>query len=222
MHSSQDVSDIVALRTGDIYDILAAAELPLEPWARPNLAAPSCVNASSVGWNTSAPDGSRLHEVPCPSIFRAHPEWFVCAQAPDAPPGSPAVVWPCTFDLMYQKRRYSHTKRFSTGVAHLCWTGSDSVAPAIARGMRAWLAAVPNASIVSLSEEDGGGPGVDAPGCPADDALRRAANTTAAPLFKVLNQVAAELEPTHPHVRIKTLAYNAALEYKPALGTRTS
>ena len=37
-------------------------------------------------------------------------------------------------------------------------------------------------------------------------------------MMQVLNQVAVELAATHPHVRIKTLAYSAALEWKPSLG----
>ena len=44
----------------------------------------------------------------------------------------------------------------------MCWTGSSSVVPTIVAGMRAWLDAAPEgATILSLSEEDGGGPGVD-------------------------------------------------------------
>ena len=73
------------------------------------------------------------------------------------PPGS-GPVWPCTFDLFYQKQPfgYNKAKRFSTGVAHMCWTGSPSVVPTVVAGMRAWLDAAPEATIISLSEEDGG------------------------------------------------------------------
>ena len=44
------------------------------------------------------------------------------------------------------------------------------------------------------------------PECPSDDILRKSAGTTAAPFFQVLNEVAAELVKTHPHVRIKAIA----------------
>lgn len=199
----------------DIYDILAAGMLPLDPWVA------NCVNKTSVGWNTTVP-GKSLREVPCPSVFRAHPDFFVCSRGQKgngAPPGT-GPVWPCTFDLMYQKKPfgYNRKERFSTGVAHMCWTGSDAVVPTIVKGIRAWADAAPEATIISLSEEDGGGPGVDSPGCPSDDALRKSAGTAAAPFFQVLNEVAAELAKTHPRVRIKAIAYNAALEYKSSLG----
>lgn len=207
---------IIGSDNSDVYNILSAAMMPLEPWVA------DCVNSSSVGWNTTAPSGKQLREVPCPSVFRAHPDFFVCSRGPPgngAPPGN-GSVWPCTFDLMFQKQPfgYNRRERFSTGVAHMCWTGSPLVVSTLVKGLRAWLAVAPNTTIISLSEEDGGGPGVDTPGCAPDDALRKSSGTHAAPMFHVLNSVAAELTKTHPHVRIKTLAYNAALEYKPALG----
>jgi hypothetical protein len=192
----------------DIYNILAAGMLPLEPWVA------NCVNKTSVGWNTSVP-GKSLREVPCPSIFREHSEFFVCSRGQKdsgAPPGT-GPVWPCTFDLMYQKTPfgYNRRERFSTGVAHMCWTGSAAVVPTIVKGMRVWADAAPEATIISLSEEDGGGPGVDSPGCPSDDILRKSAGTTAAPFFQVLNEVAVELVKTHPHVRIKAIACKSLL-----------
>jgi hypothetical protein len=114
---------------------------------------------------------------------------------------------------MYQKTPfgYNRRERFSTGVAHMCWTGSAAVVPTIVKGMRVWADAAPEATIISLSEEDGGGPGVDSPGCPSDDILRKSAGTTAAPFFQVLNEVAVELVKTHPHVRIKAIACKSLL-----------
>eukprot|EP01047_Picozoa_sp_COSAG01_P026000 COSAG01_NODE_1660_length_9588_cov_458.469175_8_plen_239_part_00 len=129
----------------DVYALLAAGMLPLEPWVE------HCVNSSSVGWNTTYTPGAggagpkcTLREVPCPTVFRAHPEFFVCSgSSPSAagqrgtPPAAAsgggaeaaaaaAAVWPCTFDLMYQRQPYGYNprERFSTGVAHMCWTGS--------------------------------------------------------------------------------------------------
>ena len=206
---------VIGSDNSDIYKILSVGLLPLEPWVG------SCINASSVGWNTTGA-GKSLREVPCPSVFRAHPEFFVCSRGQPSngvPPGT-GPVWPCTYDLMFQKQPFGYNKRerFSTGVAHMCWTGSSAVVTTILKGMRAWLDAAPEVRIISLSEEDGGGPGVDTPGCPPNDTLRKSAGTHAAPMLQVLNKVAAELEMTHPDVRIKTLAYNAALEYEPSLG----
>lgn len=84
----------------------------------------------------------------------------------------------------------------------LCLSNPDVLAIAIAR-VRAWLAAHPEVSIVSVSQNDWDNPCQ----CAACRAVDAAEGNYSGSLIRFVNAIAEAIEPDYPHVAIDTLAY---------------
>lgn len=84
----------------------------------------------------------------------------------------------------------------------LCLSHPDVFALALA-GVRSWLAAHPEVSIVSVSQNDWENPCQ----CAACRAIDEAEGNFSGSLIHFVNRIAEAIEPDHPHVAIDTLAY---------------
>ena len=84
----------------------------------------------------------------------------------------------------------------------LCLSNPEVLAIALAK-VRDWLRADPEASIVSVSQNDWGNP-CQCPACRAVDAEE---GNFSGSLIRFVNRIAEAIEPEHPHVAIDTLAY---------------
>ncbi len=113
-------------------------------------------------------------------------------------------------DLVPVERYFeSHPEYFSevNGVrlrkeTQLCLSNPAVFALALAQ-VRAWLTADPEASIVSVSQNDWDNP-CQCPACRAVDAEE---GNFSGSLIRFVNRIAEAIEPGHPHVAIDTLAY---------------
>jgi len=111
--------------------------------------------------------------VPPQEHFEKHPEWF---------------------SLINGKRQWEQ--------AQLCTTNPELRAFLIGR-VREWLKANPQASIVSISQNDWTG----ACECNACRAIDEQEGTPAGSILAMVNYIAEQLEPECPHVAFDTLAY---------------
>ena len=90
------------------------------------------------------------------------------------------------------------------GQNQLCWTNKSLVKFVIQR-VRGYLEADPDATVISVSQNDGGGAGI----ChsPEEDAVAKAEGSAAGPLLRAVNAVADAIADDHPKVVVETLAY---------------
>ncbi len=108
-----------------------------------------------------------------PELFQQHPEYF---------------------PLINGQRKSGYVQR--------CLSNPEVLKLAITT-VRKWLKEHPEATIISVSQNDTG----NWCQCPRCKALDDAEGTPAASLLNFVNAVAADLEPDYPHVQIDTLAY---------------
>jgi len=116
-----------------------------------------------------------------------------------------------TFNELVPVEKYfdTHPEYFSEvkGVrlkheTQLCLSHPDVFALSVAR-IRAWIAAHPDVSIVSVSQNDWDNPCQ----CAACSAVDAEEGNFSGSLIRFVNRVAAAIEADHPHVAIDTLAY---------------
>ena len=195
----------IGSQSHSIYKLLS----PMEAWVD------DCLNESSVGWPITA-GGTKLTTVPCPSVLKAHPSWFSCMNGTSSGVNMSEVLWPCPFDKMYGP--VQPEGKFYSGRSHVCWTGDSSLTTALIAGLKQRLDAVPAATLISVSAQDGA-PAVCAPDLAvARDAGMDAYVSTNAlgryspAMLTVLVKVANAIAVSHPGVRIETLAYDGSME----------
>ena len=116
-----------------------------------------------------------------------------------------------TFNELVPVEKYfgTHPEYFSevNGVrvkheTQLCLSHPEVLTLAVAR-IRAWLAANPDVSIVSVSQNDWDNPCQ----CAACRAVDAAEGNYSGSLIRFVNRIAAAIEADHPHVAVDTLAY---------------
>lgn len=92
--------------------------------------------------------------------------------------------------------------------AQLCLTNEEMTRAAI-EIVRGWLAEHPEATIVSISQNDGPGGWCECPDCAALEAREGGAHS--APIIHFANRIAGAIAADHPHVAIDTLAYGYSM-----------
>eukprot|EP01048_Picozoa_sp_COSAG05_P016616 COSAG05_NODE_2164_length_3448_cov_2.656913_1_plen_547_part_00 len=138
---------------------------------------------------------------PCPSVRKAHPEWFVCRGWPpqfrDVPLLSPLspnftdVIYPCTAEAA--SHPYS---------SHMCWS-APGVYQALADGVRRVIRADKSARYIAVDEMDG-----YAIPCPADMKLVQEERSFSGPLIHAVSNVAKMVAKEYSGVKIETIAYH--------------
>ena len=86
----------------------------------------------------------------------------------------------------------------------LCWSNASLVS-FISQNVRSFLRAQPDASIISVSQNDNR----DYCQSSAEMAIIKAEGSPMGPLLRAVNAVAAGIADEFPHVAVDTLAYNA-------------
>jgi hypothetical protein len=96
----------------------------------------------------------------------------------------------------------SHPEWF--GSNQLCWT-NESLVEFVIKRVKDYLQADPNATVISVSQNDGGGSGI----ChnAVEDAVVAEEGSAAGPLLRAVNAVADAIKDEHPAVVVETLAY---------------
>ena len=116
-----------------------------------------------------------------------------------SPPGSVHT----SFALVDPALNATYPEWFSEHVTQLCWANESLVAYVTER-VREFLAASPNATLISVSQNDNG----DYCTRPADAAVIAAeGGTPSAPLLRAVNAIAEAIEGDYPDVAVHTLAY---------------
>ena len=180
-HDRYAVGAQVAQSSANVFDLLA-----------PNGTA--CRRPESV-WKKNGWPPNQL----CPSVFEAHPDWFVCRNASNRSAAEPlgSVVYPCTAALAFEPWQ-----------AQPCWS-----VPALVEELTAALRRILRANptvlrpVATVSQMDGN-PLV----CPLDQAINDAENTAGGAQFRALNAIASTLAPEFPNATFSTLAYHGTRE----------
>lgn len=151
----------VAQSTANVFDLLAPD--PLHP----------CRRAKPV------PTGGGTQML-CPSVFEAHPDWFVCRNVSNRTAAEPlgATVYPCNSLELVNK----------PWEAQPCWSHPTLVAT-LTRAIRMILNKTASVlhPIATVSQMDG-----NALICPLDKAINAAENTSGGAQFRAINSIVSE------------------------------
>jgi hypothetical protein len=146
---------------------------------------------------TESPEcGLHPHNTPCLSVWREHPEWFVCKPLDCKAPCEAPPSYPCTLDEV--NRTYN---------SQPCWSNTSLQQYMVSSLLRI-LRQNPNATSVSVSNMDGS----NSPECPIDVPANREENTTGGANMRAVQAIADKVNLEFPRVKIVALAYNAALQ----------
>lgn len=102
--------------------------------------------------------------------------------------------------------RTTHPEWF--GDTQLCWTNRSLIQFVIGR-VRGYLKADPNATVISVTQNDGG----SACRNPEEDRVAKEEASDAGPLLRAVNSVADAIKDDYPGVVVETLAYTYALRF---------
>eukprot|EP01051_Picozoa_sp_SAG22_P006310 SAG22_NODE_407_length_10957_cov_5.081691_3_plen_451_part_00 len=135
----------------------------------------------------------------CPSVFDAHPDWFVCRNTSNKTAAEPlgATVYPCTKSLVNVPY-----------AMHVCWSH-----PTLVQKLVQAVLGVLNQSrsvlrpIATIAQMDG-----NELACPLDHALNVAENSTGGAQFHAINRIAAAVAADFPNATVSTLAYHGSRE----------
>jgi len=118
--------------------------------------------------------------IPPDEFFETHPEWFSLVD------GERTLVG-----------RFKRTQ--------LCLTNEEMIQQAI-KTVKQWIADHPEASIISISQNDGPGGWCECENCAALEASEGGAHS--APIIYFVNRIAEAIAEEHPDIAIDTLAYS--------------
>ena len=105
-----------------------------------------------------------------------------------------------SFTIVPPSLRAQHPEWF--GTTQLCWTNASLIQFVIGR-VKSYLKADPNATVISVSQNDGGKPCRNA----EEDRVAKEEGSDAGPLLRAVNSVADAIKHEHPTVVVETLAY---------------
>ena len=129
------------------------------------------------------------------SVWRAHPEWFVCKSLHcKLPHGQCPPHYPCAVEEI-NRTYYSQP----------CWSNS-SMQQYMTSSILRILRQNPAATSISVSNMDG-----TWVVCPEDNAANEAENSTGGANFRAVQAIADSVNKEFPRVKIATLAYDASL-----------
>jgi hypothetical protein len=138
--------------------------------------------------------GGSVRGTPDLSVWRQHPEWFVCSKLSGSCQAECPPQYPCILDEI-NKTYHSQP----------CWSNT-SLQKYMASSILRILQQNPNATSISVSNMDG-----TWVVCPADDAANKAENSTGGANFRAVQAIADIVSNEFPRVKIATLAYDASL-----------
>ena len=146
---------------------------------------------SGTIWDCAAGKRPETIKGPCPEVFEANPEWFVCWTL-DANGENPTFQFPCKADQIQQPY-----------VSQPCWSNASLVANLVANVLSV-LRNNPTTPIIMVDQMDGNVPPWLV--CPPDHADNERLNTTGGAMFLAVNAVAKAVESEFPDVVVMTEA----------------
>ena len=145
----------------------------------------------------------------CPSVFDAHPDWFVCRNTSNRTAAEPlgATVYPCTKELVNLP-----------WAAQPCWSH-----PTLINQLTRAVLGILNASrqvhrpVATVSQMDG-----NALACPLDYQLNAIENSSGGAQFHAINAIANAVAAEYPNATVSTLAYHGSREPPKKLQLRSN